>query len=478
MPNLYTPSTFLRAFNNVYKTLDVRVASVRRNEQWLLVASSAHFRIMSSDTAKQDFRDIVRRFGKVDSPVFRIVQQCLPIAETERFFDNLSKGELVLEDLRIRLSEPHDVLSHAGHSRIDHQNLERWPSIELQREINKDPNVTLLLLNDSEVLRAAELAGYEYSYVAVKTLLDIDYSQSTEAGRIWVECDIPARLLTPEVSRLGDELELTLRAESDPAIHDISCTIRRTKGGGPILQQSVIQLKRANEESKKPVSWLGKIQMLIEQEDQITLEILSREVGRLYSIRVKPFDLLSPEQANPLLAALEIFCSAEQIRLLLEEPQKAQFDLPNKKNPARLFEVSVQWLLSTLGCRAIWLHAYERIKNAKVELGTIDCLAYSEEENMLLLVNCSLGAPDPSELHRQENLTTWLRNQLFADSRVTVCSALFTASHRPETEAYGSAVRVFFKEDVDGLLEAARGGRKLEYSVFLNPSAPWHQWTY
>ncbi len=472
MPSIYTTSDFLRAFNNVYETIDIRVAIIRDNEQWLLVAAAAHLRIVSSETAKLDFQDTVKRFGKVDSSVFRIIQQCLPVAETKQFFDKISNGELVLENLRIRLSEPHDVLSLAGNVRVDYQNAERWPRIELQRQITKDPNARLLLLSKAEVLRHTELAGYEYPHVAVKTLLDIDYSSSHEPGCIWIECDIPVRLLPPEVARDGDEFHLKLRAESHPAVHDVSCTIRREGGWGhSILQQSVIELTRSNEE-KMPVSWSGDIRLLVEREDQVTLEALSRKVGLLYSIRIKPFELLPPEQANPLLAVLEIFCPAEQTHLLLQEPQKAQMELPNIRNAARLFEVSVQWLLSILDYRAVWLHGYERIKDANVELGTIDCLAYSEAENILLLINCSLAAPDPSELHRQENLTTWIRNRLFPESRVKVRSALFTASHRPETEqkkAYGSAVSVFFKEDIDRLLQAARAGRRFEYLRFINP---------
>ena len=476
MPSIYTIYDFLHTFENVYETIDIRVAVVRGNEQWLLVALSAYLRIVSSETAKQDFQDTVKRFGKVDSSAFRIIQQCFPVAETERFFGKISSGELALEDLRIRLSEPHNVLSIPGSVRVDYQNAERWPRIELQRQITKDPNARQLLLNNAEILRDTELAGYEYPHVAVKTLLDIDYGQSHEPGWIWVACDIPVRLHPPEVTRDGDKLHLQLRAESHPAIRDVSCTIRRTGGfGSNILQQSVIDLTQSNEE-KNPVSWSGDSKLVIQRDDQVTLEALSREVGRLYSIRIRPFELLPPEQANPLLAALEFFCPADQIRLLLEEPQKAQVELTSLKNAGRLFEVSVQWLLSALGYRAIWLHGYEKIKDANVEIGTIDCLAYSEDENVLLLVNCSLAAPDPGELHRQENLTTRVCKRLFPESSVKVCSALFTASHRPETEqkkAYGSAVRVFFKEDIDWLLQTARAGRKFEYLRLLNPLTSW-----
>jgi hypothetical protein len=472
MPSIYTTSDFLRAFSNVHETFDIRVAAIRDNEQWLLVALSAHLRIVSSETAKQDFQDTIKRFGKVDSSAFRIVQQCLPVAEAKQFFDKISNGELVLEGLRFRLSEPHDVLSFAGNVHVDYQNVERWPRIELQRQITKDPNARQLLHNNAEILRDTELAGYEFPHIAVKTLLDIDFSTSNEPGMIWIACDIPVRLLPPKVAQAGDEFELKLRAESHSAIDNVSCTIRRTGGiGSSILQQSVVVLTRSNEK-KNSASWSGDIQLPIERDDQITLEALSRDVGRLYSTRIWPFALLPPEQANPLLAALELFCPLDQIRLLLEQPQNAKTELKNISNAARLFEVSVQWLLSTLNYRAVWLHGYERIKDANVELGTIDCLAYSEEENILLLVNCSLAAPDPSELHRHENLATRISKQLFPDSRVKVCSALFTTSHRPETEqkkAYGSAVRVFFKEDIDQLLQAARAGHRFEYLRFLNP---------
>lgn len=472
MPSIYTTSDFLRAFSNVYETFDIRVAAIQDNKQWLLVALSAHFRIVSSETAKQDFQDAIRRFGKVDSSAFRIIQQCLPVAEAKQFFDMISNGELVLEGLRFRFSEPHDVLSFAGNVRIDYQDVERWPRIELQRQITKDPSAKQLLLNNAEILRDTELAGYEFPHIAVKTLLDIDFSTSNEPGWIWIACDIPVRLLPPKVARDGDELELKLRAESHPAIDNVSCTIRRKGGfGSSILQQAVVELTRSNEE-KNPASWSGDIQLPIGREDQVTLEALSRDVGRLYSTQIWPFALLPAEQANPLLAALELFCPLDQIRLLLEQPQNAKTELKNISNAARLFEVSVQWLLSTLNYRAVWLHGYERIKDANVELGTVDCLAFSEEENVLLLVNCSLAAPDPSELHRHENLATRISKQLFPDSRVKVCSALFTASHRPETEqkkAYGSAVRVFFKEDIERLLQTARAGDRFEYLRFINP---------
>lgn len=477
MPSVYSISDFMHAFEGVYETIDVRAAVVRDKEQWLLVALSVHVRMASPETAKQDFLDTVKRFGAINSPVFHIVQQCRPITQAQPFFQEIKSGDLILGDFRIRLSEPCDILALAGSVRVDyHDPSAHWPRIEQQRQVaSRDQSVRQLLLNNADILRDTEMAGYENPHLAVKTFLGIDISQSSEPGGVWIACDVPVRLLPTEATRNGKEFKLKLRAEAHPAIEDIACAIRRT--GGPygsnaLLQQSVIKLTRSVE-AKNPALWSGEIQLPVERDDQVTLEILSKKVGKLFHINnIRPSNLLPIEQINPLLVALRLFCPPEEIDQLLQEPHRARMELANLKNPGRLFEVTVQWLLSVLGFRAIWLHNYEKLKDANMDYGTIDCLAYKEDEDLLLLVNCSLAAPDPSELNRQEDLMTRLSNKLFQDSGVKVRSALFTTAHKPEAaqqNTRGSAIKVFFKEDVDQLLRIAQSGGTLEYLRFDSP---------
>lgn len=479
MPSVYSITDFLRAFEGVYETLDVRAAVVRGNkkEQWLLVALSVHVRMGSPETAKQEFRDTVKRFGAINSPVFRIVQQCYPITEAPRFFEEVRTGNLILEDFRIWLSDSCDIQTLAGSVRVDYHNpSDRWPRIEQQRQmVSKDQSVRQLMLNNADILRDTEMAGYENPHMAVKNLMGIDISQSSEPGGVWIACDVPVRLLPTEATRNSKEFKLRLRAEAHPAIEDVACTIRRT--GGPygtdaLQQQSVIKLTRSTE-AKNPALWSGEIQLPVERDDQVTLEILSKKVGKLFHINnIRPFNLLPIEQTNPLWVALRLFCPPEEIGQLLQEPHKVKTELTNITNTARLFEVSVQWLLSVLGFRAIWLHKYERFKDANMDFGTVDCLAYKEDEDLLLLVNCSLAAPDPSEINRHEDLRTRLTNQLFQDSGVKVRSALFTTAHRPEAaqqNTRGSAIKVFFKEDIEQLLRLAESGQALEYLRFASP---------
>lgn len=479
MPSVYSIADFLRAFEGVYETLDVRATVVRdkEKEQWLLVALSVHVRMMSPETAKQEFRDTIKRFGAIDSPVFHIVQHCHPITQAQPFFQEIKSGDLILENIRIRLSEPCDILTLAGSVRVDYHNPSgRWPRIEQQRQmVSKDQSVRQLMLNNADILRDTEMAGYENPHMAVKNLMGIDISQSTEPGGVWITCDIPVRLLPTEATRNGKEFKLRLRAEAHPVIEDVACTIRRT--GGPygsaaLQQQSVIKLSRSAE-ARNPALWLGEIQFPVERDDQVTLEILASKVGKLFQINnIRPFNLLPIEQTNPLLVALRLFCPPEEIGQLLQEPHRANVDLANLKNPGRLFEVSTQWLLSVLGFRAVWLHNYERLKDANMDYGTVDCLAYKEDEDLLLLVNCSLAAPDPSELNRHEDLMTRLTNQLFQDSGVKVRSALFTTAHKLEAaqqNSHGSTIKVFFKEDIEQLLRLAESGQTMDYLRSIIP---------
>lgn len=482
MPSVYSIADFLHAFEGVYETLDVRAAVVldkdkEEKDQWLLVALSVHVRMASLEASKQEFRDTVKRFGAIDSPLFHIVQQCHPITEAQRFFEEIRTGNLMLDNCRIWLSDSCDIQTLAGSVRVDYHNpSDRWPRIEQQRQmVSKDQSVRQLMLNNADILRDTEMAGYENPHMAVKNLMGIDISQSTEPGGVWFACDVPVRLLPTEATRNGQEFKLKLRAEAHPAIEDVACTIRRTGGsyGSNTLQQQLVVKLTRSAEATNLALWSGEIQLPVERDDQVTLEVLSRKVGKLYHINnIRPFNLLPLEQTNPLLVALRLFCPPEEIGQLLQEPRRARMDLANLKNPGRLFEVTVQWLLSVLGFRAVWLHNYERLKDANMDYGTVDCLAYKEDEDLLLLVNCSLAAPDPSELNRHEDLMTRLTNQLFQDSGVKVRSALFTTAHKPEAEqqnSRGSAIKVFFKEDIEQLLRLAESGQTMDYLRSIIP---------
>ena len=203
---------------------------------------------------------------------------------------------------------------------------------------------------------------------------------------------------------------------------------------------------------------------------------------------MRPFDLLPLEQANPLIRVLEHFCQPSNFRALLEHPQA-----PSLRSVETLFEVSVQWLLSGLGFRAIWLHAFEtlrtqtvksiegndakQVQDVKFKAPSVDCLAYRDSEDLLLLVNCTLAAPNPGELARYADLAAQLAKD-FANSKIRIESVVFSASHTPETVNAGNfiaGIRVLYTDDIVRLLDAAVSGRPFRYGEFFGPFS--HGWS-
>jgi len=71
MPNTYTFGAFPLAFGLVCETLDLSVKAIKYQEQWVLVAGSARFRIIPPNAAKKEFDRLGEQFGKIGSPAFR-----------------------------------------------------------------------------------------------------------------------------------------------------------------------------------------------------------------------------------------------------------------------------------------------------------------------------------------------------------------------------------------------------------------------
>lgn len=492
MFNQFTIASLLDLFRDVYQTVDVRAAVVRDSEEWLLIALVVHLRATSCETAKEEFRRPATEFGAINSAVFRIIQQCHPITEISQLANQLLEQKLTLGDIKVQLTSKCDILSllcYNSHSDGDAHD-RRWPQLEQLTQISNNARAHQLINYDREILRDVAIAGYSDPHAAIRAFLGVRFERNSTPGYLSVMADIPVRLHPVAVRKSGKEYQLSLRVEAHPAIEDLSCAVRQTKHDrSTLVRQELIKLAPAGKEMDRQL-WCGNaIVELEKKDDEITIEVLNNKIGKVCSTNIRPFQLLPIEQANPLLAALTHFCPPDEMRRLLENPQTGSVagKPPTLKNHGTLFEVSIQWLLSALGFRAVWLHAYEtltmqselsgqsdegnKIKRGRFTHSSVDCLAYSDSEDILLLVNCTVAAPNPGELTRQADLAVRFSKDL-ADSKIRVEAVLFSASHAPEAQQPGrliSGVRIFYTEDISKLLDVAANGGSFNYREFVNP---------
>lgn len=482
MTNQYSVAEFVEAFKQFYQTIDVRAALLKHENQWRIVCTALRIHIASSSIIEREFKKLKTRYGKMVSPRFRIIQHCYSFSEFERVVDVFSKGHLMLGDLEIPMDEKKDILELRGDipwfsGSDDKPTIANWPVLRAQVRLSDRSKFNQLLQGDQEILRYTAVSGYTDPYAAIRELLEINFDSSTDSILV-VEAEVPARIDSIKADRTGtDAIRLNIHVMAHRTLSGLSCAIRQ----GPSLPQQLSSQKVITLNRGRVRGYLrkldGKVDVISSVDNQVEVELVYKDLGRLYSQGIHPIKLLRIEERNPLFMTLTHFCPWEQVKDLLERPEVMQ--VPNNvkqlslKNKGKLHEVSIQWLLSILGLRAIWLHGYEKMEIDKYDYGSIDCLAYHELRNVLLLVNCTTGPPNQHEMNRQMELQRRLSEETFHNTAVRLYSVVFTASHRPGIKQgifTDANVRIFYREDIPKLLKLVNSGKEVQFiDAIINP---------
>jgi hypothetical protein len=475
MPSTFSAQHLLTAFPEAYGCLDMRLAVVRENGPWLVAAVSVHLRIGASADAEVEFKKRESELGPINIDEFRIVQRCFPIAELDAVTTMFHQRRLTVADVDVAFETSPDLLGRSGNIRAagdDTKENGAWPRTEGWQSLTNDARIGNILWNNRNIQRTAELAGYGNPHVAIRSLLNIDFSNGNTPGAVWVSADIPIGPHSTSARQTKTGTTLTFSVRAHPSVKDIACVVRRSSFDERHLVQSARVDLTPDSKSGSVALWTGHTKMLLSRDDDIRIDVTTSSLGTVISRREYLYNLLPPAHANPLYAALTYFVPDEELATLLGRPTDVA--LPgrsNLKNKETAFEVSVQWLLSLLGFRAVWLHGYETLRRDKIEIGSIDCLAYSETGRLLLLVNCSLGPPTSKELGRYSEVRARLSRELFADGATNTHAVVFAdceASNSSENPA-GPDVKIVRREEIKHLLAHARSGRTFSYAEFVNP---------
>jgi hypothetical protein len=163
--------------------------------------------------------------------------------------------------------------------------------------------------------------------------------------------------------------------------------------------------------------------------DVLILEIIHRDSGlRLDRVtKIAPLDNV----CEPIVKTFDAFCSLEKLEKMLFEPQNYG------REPEKIFENAVTWLLSLAGFEALPLgivikkltRGEERFDKLQLEngyhVGSADIIAYQENER-LLLIDCDINTVDPKKVEKLAELKKHFRKILRGCERLHIVPILFT----------------------------------------------------
>lgn len=175
--------------------------------------------------------------------------------------------------------------------------------------------------------------------------------------------------------------------------------------------------------------------------------------------------------AEPFVVVLDTFCSLDKLKRMLFEPENIG------KNPDKIFDKAVTWLLSLAGYDTIHIGTHITKLNGKKEtfdkidkksgynFGCADIIAYEENERILLIA-CDIGSLDPKKIQDLCKTKKYFRTKLKGYEKLPIVPILFTPR---DIRASSPSVDVFIanKDVITRIFEALVKGNRDRARSFL-----------
>ncbi len=472
MPESYPFDHFMSVYGNAYKTIDVRMALAYENQKWNVFGLHIFIKIAAADKVTEAYNQKVRG-RKINANKLKIIQRSIPYAEYQQVKSWLAKGSIALDDLTVTF---HPVQGDSLNGRIDsidHGSISlsplNWPVIRTSGALSTSNPFYQLIQKDLEIVRDIECAGFVNLDDVIKTSLELENIHSQII--FIIDADIPARIESiradkPELNL--NSFEISVIAHQILSNFSVNITSQRRSEKQYLAQVEMQKAARSDDNQ----NWRGsfRISNSLEKDDRIEFTLVHKDIGYIGRSTFLLNELYDDEVRNPLLYALSYFCHLDDFRKMVHSAKgKPVADLKSDKK----YEVTIQWLLSVAGFQTIWLNKHEELKVDDHLYGTVDCLAYSEKENMLLFVNCTLGNPSEKELSSYREVYYYFADNVFNNRSLMLYSIVFSNAKSPATVHVVSRpdeAIVYYKNQIDALFEAVINGREKELvNSILNP---------
>ncbi len=476
MPNEYPLTSFIKAFGKAYQTIDLRAALIKNEEQWRIVNMIIRIKLASEDVIRQAYQKHTKGRA-IDTDKFKIIQRCLLFSDFEHLLVGISEGLIELDELRIVFDPLKQIAELSGYLKFFMKSENKpaildWPILRVSRSLSSQNPYYGTLQKDADILRHVEIAGFQNVDLAIKNMLGVeDYTASSI--NLTLDLDVPSRVDSIAASKKDyNDATFKVNASTHSALTDIMCNVYtwRSSADKKFMQSLLLQKGRLVDNIQE---WTGTfaINDTLDERERVEFQLLYKPLGHLIAQDYHVNELFNMEVRNPLFAALSLFCPDDQLNSLLISPKRKLIAVSKKSE--KLYEVSIQWLLTCLGFRTVWLHKFEKLIIDNHLYGTVDCLAYHDRKNILLFINCTLAAPSDKELASYREVQRYFEENVFRNTAVRLHSVVFTDAASPSMLINKDAldfdiVRICYREDTSRLLELVKKGYEHRFIDFLN----------
>ncbi len=428
---------------NVYQGVDVRIIAIRKdvNSFWQSFLTVIRFTAESTSKLSSHYNALAEKHPLLNSDNIRLMMKALPLAEwnsvKRQIFDGSEDlNKLVIDGLTVHYWQCGGLPIYKLHpSTVYEFKFDSWPVFQVGLQERTNPtrstkemaNVITaqsdyqhILENEvSEALRC----GFADMLKAASYYMESRYGLQRMDPNIYIVMPLYAKMSEPFFEENKIFVEITAHT-------GMPLQVNYTRGQpdqyvSTITQEHASKQVKFAEEGKKGI--LTKrlnleelaadyLESLPDHLVTVSLAYLGKAGSEITSIS-KPLRHLvasgSPEVANPLFSALQLFCPSDYTSKMLLDPhgmkESITFQTP------KLFERTVAWLLQSGGYNTIWLTDKDVLKDAETSFnyGGADIIAFYPSKKYLYVIGCSMLPPKPEELLSVVRLANTINERLF-----------------------------------------------------------------
>ena len=419
----------LDKFRATYRTIDIRSAALRQEDRWANVYAVARLTYEEPAATEKRLRKLEAAYGAFRTDSFSIFLGQRSFAEWEEFIKDLSVGRLLIGSEEIRLAEPlgGKLLAERTYLQENYSIIRpfdgyRWPVA--QYELNQYSMPPLIA---DAVVREAANFGYSDAHEPVNFLCELTIGTSSPYG-FHFSLSLPAFASINAFDILPKENKARVEVKTHLEMTPLKSIVTFSEGdhSATKCRLNIEDLSQASKGGSF-VTAAGSISLPaeVEHDDWAVAQLLYPGLGELHHVSNQVRRLIPPAERNILFEALKLFCREAQLDLLLSRPFGKS--LPFK---ADRFERSVVWLLGMLGFSAITLGEYEyiRAEESKIERGSIDVLAASQQAKKLVIAACTMAAPEDKDFRKLITSGEILAREVFSDTNVRILPLVCTSA--------------------------------------------------
>lgn len=453
-----TLSEVLQAFSPSFKSVDLRIVAVKPENQWINVITSIFLSNKSQEEVKFEQQQARDELPK-NTDKFCVLLTCYPSKSLPNLFKRFEKGEIMAYRIPIKFRgfDPSAL-------RVDQflpsylKEMEEWRLVGSEAKGQEEYRRNLWLIIDGENGHA-RLLGYKDIYELISETLRIREFDRGRDRDLVVGIPIFARIAN--VSLVGSSVEIKTKKSFGLKDLQLNLSLQRvnTRTGyyEPICRTTEIVKNCERPPAHVFYYVTNSIQLTnLRPPNRIEVELIHRQVPTL---SMAGTHLMVPLEnaVEPFAKTLNAFCSLEIFKEHLLNPERC---VDGKTKPNTIFENAVSWLLSLVGFSILPLgRRFEklRIPETGYEVGSVDIIAYRENE-CILLVDCDTSIPDDKKIRSMMTVKEHFRFIQDENRRPDIVSAIFSPKDCSGISVDRQAVKIVDRHQIQLIFEKAMEG--------------------